>query len=150
MQWSKPGAPLLLQTRVQTLDGALGAIFKRWYPDMDIEVEETNPAMTSFTPVRHSADWIVASPNLLFRRAIHGSKCYRVLHLGVFWDIDDHARRCTAVDEMSPGPMLPCLHPFEEPQWLRRKRQSRLMPSRLRSVQYQRCLRIEGEQRSLG
>jgi hypothetical protein len=40
MQWSKPGAHLLLQTRVKTLDGELGAIFKRWYPDMDIEVDE--------------------------------------------------------------------------------------------------------------
>jgi hypothetical protein len=40
MQWSKPGAHLLLQTRVKTLDGELGAIFKRWYPDMDIEVKE--------------------------------------------------------------------------------------------------------------
>jgi hypothetical protein len=40
MQWSKPGAHLLLQTRVQTLDGELGVIFKRWYPDLDIEIEE--------------------------------------------------------------------------------------------------------------
>jgi len=40
MQWSKYGAHLLLQTRVKTLDGELGAIFKRWYPDMDLEVEE--------------------------------------------------------------------------------------------------------------
>ena len=40
MQWSKEGAHLLLQTRVKTLDGELGAIFKRWYPDMDLEVEE--------------------------------------------------------------------------------------------------------------
>ena len=40
MQWSKLGAHLLLQTRVKTLDGDLGAIFKRWYPDMDIEVKE--------------------------------------------------------------------------------------------------------------
>src|SRR5712671_4916302 len=40
MQWSKSGAHLLLQTRVKTLDGELGVIFKRWYPDMDIEVEE--------------------------------------------------------------------------------------------------------------
>jgi hypothetical protein len=40
MQWSKPGAHLLLQTRVKTLDGELGAIFKRWYPDMDLEAEE--------------------------------------------------------------------------------------------------------------
>jgi hypothetical protein len=40
MQWSKPGAHLLLQTRVRTLDGELGAIFKRWYPGMDLEVDE--------------------------------------------------------------------------------------------------------------
>jgi hypothetical protein len=25
---------------VKTLDGELGAIFTRWYPDMDLEVEE--------------------------------------------------------------------------------------------------------------
>ena len=31
---------MLLQTRVKILDGELGAIFKRWYPDMDIEGEE--------------------------------------------------------------------------------------------------------------
>ena len=40
MQWSKDGAHLLPQTRVKTLDGELGAIFKRWYPDIDIEIEE--------------------------------------------------------------------------------------------------------------
>ena len=40
MQWSKEGAHLLLQTHVRTLNGELGAIFKRWYPDMDLEVEE--------------------------------------------------------------------------------------------------------------
>jgi len=40
MQWSKEGTHLLLQTRVRTLNGELGAIFKRWYPDMDLEVEE--------------------------------------------------------------------------------------------------------------
>jgi len=40
MQWSKPGAHLLLQTRVRTLNGELGAIFKRWYPGMDLEVDE--------------------------------------------------------------------------------------------------------------
>ena len=39
-QWSKEGAPLWLQTRVRTLNGELGAIFKRWYPDMDLEVQE--------------------------------------------------------------------------------------------------------------
>ncbi len=44
MQWSKEGAHLLLQTRVKTLDGELGAIFKRWYPDMDLEVEEISVA----------------------------------------------------------------------------------------------------------
>jgi hypothetical protein len=40
MQWSKEGAHLLLQTRVRTLNGELGAIFQRWYPDMDLEVKE--------------------------------------------------------------------------------------------------------------
>ena len=40
MQWSKEGAHLLLQTRVRTLNGELGTIFKHWYPDMDLEVEE--------------------------------------------------------------------------------------------------------------
>jgi len=40
MQWSKEGAHLLLQTRVRTLNGELSAIFKRWYPDMDLEAEE--------------------------------------------------------------------------------------------------------------
>ena len=40
MQWSKSGAHLLLQTRVKTLDGELGAIFMRWYPDMGLEVDE--------------------------------------------------------------------------------------------------------------
>lgn len=40
MQWSKEGAHVLLQTRVRTLNGELGAIFKRWYPAMDFEVEE--------------------------------------------------------------------------------------------------------------
>jgi hypothetical protein len=40
MQWSKPGAHLLLQTRVKTLDGELGAVFTRWYPGMGIGVEE--------------------------------------------------------------------------------------------------------------
>src|SRR5262245_8508304 len=40
MQWSRPGAHLLLQTRMKTLDGKLGTIFKCWYPDMDLVVEE--------------------------------------------------------------------------------------------------------------
>ena len=44
MQWSKEGAHLLLQTRVRTLNGELGAIFKRWYPEMDLEVEEISVA----------------------------------------------------------------------------------------------------------
>ena len=34
------GAYLSLQTRVQTLNGDLSIMFKRWYPDMDIEAEE--------------------------------------------------------------------------------------------------------------
>src|SRR4029434_1954645 len=40
MQWSKDGAHLLLQTRVRTLNGELSAIFQRWHPDMDLQVEE--------------------------------------------------------------------------------------------------------------
>ena len=44
MQWSKEGAHLLVQTRVRTLNGELGAIFKRWYPDMDLEVKEISVA----------------------------------------------------------------------------------------------------------
>jgi hypothetical protein len=40
MQWSQEGAHVLLQTRVRTLNGELGAIFQRWYPDMDLEVKE--------------------------------------------------------------------------------------------------------------
>jgi len=38
------GAHLLIQTRVRTLNGALGAIFKRWYPAMDLEVEKISAA----------------------------------------------------------------------------------------------------------
>src|SRR5712671_463060 len=37
MQWSKRGAHLLLQTRVKTLNGELGSVFKRWYPDLQLE-----------------------------------------------------------------------------------------------------------------
>jgi hypothetical protein len=37
MQWSKRGAHLLLQTRVKTLNRELDAVFKQWYPDMDVE-----------------------------------------------------------------------------------------------------------------
>lgn len=37
MQWGKWGAHLLLQMRVKTLNEELGAIFKRWYPDLQLE-----------------------------------------------------------------------------------------------------------------
>jgi hypothetical protein len=37
MQWSKRGTHLLLQTRVKTLNQELGAVFKRWYPDLDVK-----------------------------------------------------------------------------------------------------------------
>src|SRR5262245_28212791 len=37
MQWSKRGAHLRLQTRVNTLNRELDAVFKRWYPDMQVE-----------------------------------------------------------------------------------------------------------------
>ena len=36
-QWSKRGAHLLLQTRIKTLNHELGAVFKRWYPDLEVE-----------------------------------------------------------------------------------------------------------------
>jgi hypothetical protein len=39
MQWTKRGAPLLLQTRVKTLHQELGAVFQRWYPDLQLEEE---------------------------------------------------------------------------------------------------------------
>jgi hypothetical protein len=39
MQWSKRGAHLLLQVRVKTLNGELGSVFKRWYPDLQLEEE---------------------------------------------------------------------------------------------------------------
>jgi hypothetical protein len=37
MQWTKRGAHLLLQTRVKTLNQELGAVFRRWYPDLQLE-----------------------------------------------------------------------------------------------------------------
>jgi hypothetical protein len=36
-QWSKRDAHRLLQTRVKTLNRALGTVFKRWYPDREVE-----------------------------------------------------------------------------------------------------------------
>jgi len=39
MQWTKRGAHLLLQTRVKTLNRELGAVFQRWYPDLQLEEE---------------------------------------------------------------------------------------------------------------
>ncbi len=37
MQWSKRGAHLLLQARVKTLNREWASVFKRWYPDINIE-----------------------------------------------------------------------------------------------------------------
>jgi hypothetical protein len=39
MQWTKRGTHLLLQTRVKTLNQEPGAMFQRWYPDMQVEEE---------------------------------------------------------------------------------------------------------------
>ena len=39
MQWTKRGAHLLLQTRVKTLNQELGAVFQRWYPDLQLKEE---------------------------------------------------------------------------------------------------------------
>ena len=44
MQWSRKGAHLLLQTRVKTLNGELGAVFRRWYPDFPVQEEEARVA----------------------------------------------------------------------------------------------------------
>ena len=40
MQWSKRGAHLLLQARVKTLDREWASVFRRWYPDMEVEAWE--------------------------------------------------------------------------------------------------------------
>jgi hypothetical protein len=37
MPWSKRGAHWLLHTRVKTLNRERGSVFKRWYPDMQVE-----------------------------------------------------------------------------------------------------------------
>jgi hypothetical protein len=39
MRWDKQGAHPLLQTQVKTLNGELGAVFQRWYPDLQLEEE---------------------------------------------------------------------------------------------------------------
>jgi len=39
MSWSKRGAHLLLQTRVQTLNGELASVCTRWYPDLQLAEE---------------------------------------------------------------------------------------------------------------
>lgn len=43
MQWTPRGAHLLLQMRTKVLNGELGASFKAWYPDL--ELQERCPAM---------------------------------------------------------------------------------------------------------
>jgi len=39
MQWGKRGAHLLIQTRVKTLNGELGAVFRHWYPELQLAEE---------------------------------------------------------------------------------------------------------------
>ena len=39
MQWTKRGAHLLIQTGVKTLNQELGAVFQRWYPEVQLEEE---------------------------------------------------------------------------------------------------------------
>jgi hypothetical protein len=39
LKWTKRGVHLLLQTRVKTLNQELGAVFQRWYPDLQLEEE---------------------------------------------------------------------------------------------------------------
>jgi len=60
MPWSKRGAPLLLQTRVKTLNRELGTVFKQWYPDMQVEelAEAASfpaPPCSLIAPLRASA-----------------------------------------------------------------------------------------------
>ena len=43
MQWSKPGAHLLLQTRTRTLDGTLRDLFTTWYPAMAANDGQASP-----------------------------------------------------------------------------------------------------------
>ena len=62
MPWSKEGAHWLLQTRVRTLNGELGAIFKRWYPDMDIEAKERPAAASSPASPCSRHEWPVDHP----------------------------------------------------------------------------------------
>jgi hypothetical protein len=44
MQWTNRAAHLLLQTRVKTLNCALGNVFRRWYPDFLVEDDEAQAA----------------------------------------------------------------------------------------------------------
>src|SRR2546425_12954682 len=67
-----------LEAYTQTEEGAVYAIAD--CPQHEDPLNLTNPATTSFTPVRHSPNWIFARQNFLLRGAIHGSKCYHVLH----------------------------------------------------------------------
>jgi len=36
MQWTKRGTHLLLHTQVKTLNQELGAVFQRWYPELQL------------------------------------------------------------------------------------------------------------------
>jgi hypothetical protein len=39
MQWTERGTHLSSQTWVKTLNQELGAVFQRWYPDLQLEEE---------------------------------------------------------------------------------------------------------------
>jgi hypothetical protein len=39
MQWTTRGAHLVLQPRVKTLNQELGAVWQRWYPELQLEEE---------------------------------------------------------------------------------------------------------------
>ena len=43
MQWTKPGAHLLLQMRTRALDGTLRPQFERWYPDLANDIAPGHP-----------------------------------------------------------------------------------------------------------
>lgn len=42
MQWSKAGAHLLLQLRAKIINHELGEIFKKWYPDFNLDMKFSN------------------------------------------------------------------------------------------------------------
>jgi hypothetical protein len=47
MRWTRRGAHLLLQVRTRVLDDTLTATFQRWYPGMETNEFQQEPALTA-------------------------------------------------------------------------------------------------------